>query len=37
MFKQAIEKAGKNASRADMRNAIDGMSFAGVTGDFTLD
>ncbi len=37
MFKQAIEKAGPKASRADIRNAIYGMSFSGVTGKFTLD
>lgn len=37
MFKQAIEKAGPNASRADIRKAISGMSFSGVTGKFTLD
>ena len=37
MFKQAIEKAGANASRADIRKAIYGMSFSGVTGEFTLD
>ena len=37
MFKRAIEKAGANASRADIRKAIHGMSFSGVTGEFTLD
>ena len=33
----AIEKAGKNATREGVRNAIAGMSFEGVTGNFTLD
>ena len=37
MMKQAIEKAGKNATREGVRNAIAGMSFEGVTGNFTLD
>ena len=37
MIKQAIEKAGENATREDVRNAIAGMSFEGVTGNFTLD
>lgn len=37
MLKQAIEKAGKNATREDVRNAVSGMSFDGVTGKFTLD
>lgn len=37
MFKQAYEKAGKNATREQVRNAISGMSFSGVTGKFTLD
>ena len=37
MFKRAIEQAGENATRADIRNAIAGMSFSGVTGAFTLD
>ena len=37
MIKQAIEKAGKNATRESVRNAISGMSFEGVTGNFTLD
>ena len=37
MMKQAIEKAGKNATRESVRNAIAGMSFEGVTGNFTLD
>lgn len=37
MFKQAYEKAGKNATREQIRNAISGMSFSGVTGKFTLD
>ena len=37
MFKQAYDKAGKNATREQVRNAISGMSFSGVTGKFTLD
>jgi branched-chain amino acid transport system substrate-binding protein len=37
MFKQAYDKAGKNATREQIRNAISGMSFSGVTGKFTLD
>ncbi len=37
MMAQAIEKAGKNATRESVRNAISGMSFEGVTGNFTLD
>ena len=37
MLKQAMEKAGKNATREDVRNAVNGMSFKGVTGSFTLD
>ncbi|MFR0590749.1 ABC transporter substrate-binding protein [Bifidobacterium thermophilum] len=37
MFKQAYEKAGKNPTREQIRNAIAGMSFSGVTGKFTLD
>ena len=37
MFKQAYEKAGKNPTREQIRNAIYGMSFSGVTGKFTLD
>ena len=37
MIKQAIEKAGKNATRESVRNAIAGMSFEGVTGNFTMD
>ena len=37
MIKQAIEKAGENATREGVRNAIAGMSFEGVTGNFTLD
>lgn len=37
MFKQAIEQAGKHATRTDIRNAIAGMNFSGVTGAFTLD
>lgn len=37
MIKQAIEKAGKNATREDVRNAVAGMSFEGVTGKFTMD
>ncbi|MGN0103974.1 ABC transporter substrate-binding protein [Bifidobacterium thermacidophilum] len=37
MFKQAYEKAGKNPTREQIRNAISGMSFSGVTGKFTLD
>ena len=32
MLKQAIEKAGKNATREDVRNAVTGMNFDGVTG-----
>ena len=37
MIKQAIEKAGKNATREDVRNAVAGMTFEGVTGKFTMD
>lgn len=37
MIKQAIEKAGKNATREDVRNAVAGMNFDGVTGKFTMD
>ena len=37
MFKQAYDKAGKNPTREQIRNAIAGMSFSGVTGKFTLD
>lgn len=37
MIKQAIEKAGKNATREDVRNAVSGMTFDGVTGKFTMD
>lgn len=37
MIKQAIEKAGKNATREDVRNAVAGMTFDGVTGKFTMD
>ena len=37
MFKQAYDKAGKNPTREQVRNAISGMSFSGVTGKFTLD
>ncbi len=37
MMAQAIEKAGKNATRESVRNAISSMSFEGVTGNFTLD
>ena len=37
MIKQAIEKAGKNATREDVRNAVTGMTFDGVTGKFTMD
>ena len=37
MFKQAYDKAGKNPTREQVRNAIAGMSFSGVTGKFTLD
>ena len=37
MLKQAIEKAGKNATREDVRNAVTGMTFEGVTGKFTMD
>ncbi len=32
MIKQAIEKAGENATREDVRNAVAGMTFDGVTG-----
>lgn len=37
MIKQAIEKAGKNATREDVRNAVASMAFDGVTGKFTMD
>ena len=37
MIKQAIEKAGKNATREDVRNAVASMIFDGVTGKFTMD
>ena len=37
MIKQAIEKAGKNATREDVRNAMASMTFDGVTGKFTMD
>ena len=37
MIKQAIEKAGKNATREDVRNAVASMTFDGVTGKFTMD
>ena len=37
MIKQAIEKAGKNATREDVRSAVAGMTFDGVTGKFTMD
>lgn len=37
MIKQAIEKAGKNATREDVHNAVTGMTFEGVTGKFTMD
>lgn len=37
MIKQAIEKAGENATREDVRNAVGGMTFDGVTGKFTMD
>lgn len=37
MLKQAIEKTGKNATREDVRNAVTGMNFDGVTGKFTMD
>lgn len=37
MLKQAIEKAGKNATREDVRNAVTGMNFDGVTGKFMMD
>lgn len=37
MIKQAIEKAGKNATREDVRNAVTSMTFDGVTGKFTMD
>ena len=36
MIKQAIEKAGENATREDVRNAVAGMTFDGVTGKFTM-
>ena len=36
-IKQAIEKAGENATREDVRNAVAGMTFDGVTGKFTMD
>lgn len=37
MIKQVIEKAGENATREDVRNAVAGMNFDGVTGKFTMD
>ena len=37
MIKQAIEKAGENATREDVRNVVAGMTFDGVTGKFTMD
>lgn len=37
MIKQAIEKAGENATREDVRNTVAGMTFDGVTGKFTMD
>lgn len=37
MIKQAIEKAGENATREDVRNAVAGTTFDGVTGKFTMD
>lgn len=37
MIKQAIEKSGENATREDVRNAVAGMTFDGVTGKFTMD
>lgn len=37
MIKQAIEKAGENATRENVRNAVAGMTFDGVTGKFTMD
>ena len=37
MIKQAIGKAGENATREDVRNAVAGMTFDGVTGKFTMD
>ena len=37
MIKQAIEKADENATREDVRNAVAGMTFDGVTGKFTMD
>ena len=37
MIKQAIEKAGENATREDVRNAVASMTFDGVTGKFTMD
>lgn len=36
MIKAAIEKAGDKATREDVRNALKGLSFDGVTGSFTL-
>ena len=37
MNTQALEKAGENATREDVRNAVAGMTFDGVTGKFTMD
>ncbi|MEK0278929.1 ABC transporter substrate-binding protein [Bifidobacterium mongoliense] len=37
MAKQAIEKAGKNPTREQVRKALAGSKFDGVTGSFTLD
>ena len=37
MIQQALEKAGKNATREDVRNAVASMTFDGVTGKFTMD
>ena len=37
MIKQAIEKAGENATREAGRHAVAGMNFDGVTGKFTMD
>ncbi|KFJ08338.1 branched-chain amino acid ABC transporter, solute-binding protein [Bifidobacterium tsurumiense] len=37
MIKDAIEKAGDGATREEVRNALAGLHFDGVTGSFTLD
>ncbi|MCI1832399.1 MAG: ABC transporter substrate-binding protein [Bifidobacterium sp.] len=37
MVKAAIEKAGRTPNREQVRKAMAGMSFSGVTGSFTLD